>query len=177
MASPALATPPQWVVDPAHSTLQFTAQEGETLFTGGFKKFTAAIAFDTADLAHSVISVTVSPASVYAGNDDRDQALPGADWFDVRQFPEARFVTTTIRQTGPDAFVAEARLTIRNVTRQVQLPFALTPGPAPDTLHAVGAVTISRHDFGVGQGDFVSDGWIKYGVKVSIDILATRKAS
>ena len=174
LAVPAHAAPPRWTMDAGQSKLTFSAQQGGETFSGGFKNFTTEIIFDADDPEHSRIAATVEMASAFAGSADRDQALPSAAWFDAKDFPSAQFVTKTIKKTGAHEYVAQAVLTIRGVSKEVQLPFTLTPGAGRDQMHAVGSVIILRNDFGVGQGEFASDSWIKYEVKVGIDILATK---
>ncbi len=165
----------EWVMDEATSKLSFTAQQGDETFAGGFKKFSADIRFSPDDLANSKIAVTVDTASIFAGSDERDAALPGAAWFDSAGFPQATFTTERITAAaGADNYVADAQLTIRGVTQKMQLPFTLARQPDGKT-RATGSVILQRNVFGIGQGEFVSDGWVKYPVTVRIDILASPK--
>lgn len=164
----------EWVVDAARSTLSFTAQMGEEKFTGHFKKFDSVIRFSTDDLAHSSIATTVAVASAATGAPDRDSALPESPWFDNTKFPEAHFVTQSIKATGPNAYVADATLTLKGVSKPVTLPFTLAVENGKT--HATGSVTIQRQDFGVGQGEFASDAWVKFPVTVAIDIWAQPKS-
>lgn len=176
-ATPVWAEPSHWVVDAAQSTLSFTAQQGDTVFQGGFKKFTPEIVFDPQDLARSHITVKVATASAFAGSAERDEALPAAEWFNVQQFPQAQFETTAIKSVGSDKtglenYVAVGDLTIRGMSKKIILPFWLkAEGKA---MRAKGEVVILRQDFGVGQGEYANDSWIKYEVKVGIDIVATK---
>ncbi|MBP7253263.1 MAG: polyisoprenoid-binding protein [Alphaproteobacteria bacterium] len=163
----------EWVVDAPRSTLSFTAQMGEDKFTGHFKKFNSSIRFSPDDLAHSVITTTVAVASAVTGAADRDSALPESQWFDNAKFPEAHFVTQSIKATGPNAYLAEAKLTLRGVSKDVALPFTLTTENG--VTHAVGSVTIQRNDYGVGQGEFASDAWVKFPVAIAIDLWAKPK--
>lgn len=168
---------PEWAVDAAASTLTFSAQQGEETFAGGFKTFAADIRFSPDDLANSRIAVTVDTGSVFAGSGERDAALPGAGWFDVARFPQARFVTESISaDTVAGQYIADAKLTIREATQTVRLPFTLTQQDGGKT-RATGSVVLQRNLFGIGQGEFASDGWVKYPVTVRIDILATPKAA
>lgn len=168
-ALPAQAAP-EWVVDAARSTLRFTAQMGDEEFTGHFKKFDSAIRFSPDDLGQSRISATIAIASAATGAPDRDAALPESTWFDSTKFPTAQFVTKTIRATGPDAYLAEATLTLKGISKDVALPFTLTKDG--DQTHASGSLTIQRNDFGVGQGEFASDAWVKFPVTITVDIWA-----
>lgn len=172
-AMPAAAAAP-WETDSLRSKLTFTAQQGEEQFTGGFRNFSVMIDFDAKNLEHSKIEAAIDMASAYAGSQDRDDALPGTDWFNVASFPQAKFSSDKIYAVkASNSYIAEGRLTIRNITKPISLKFALTP--ESNYVHAQGSVEIMRNDFGVGQGDFVSDAWIKYGVIVSYDIYAKRK--
>lgn len=164
----------EWVVDAARSTLSFTAQMNDEKFTGHFKKFDSSIRFSADDLAHSAITTTVAVASAATGAPDRDTALPESQWFDSTKFPEARFVTQSIKATGPNAYLAEATLTLRGVSKPLSLPFTLTTENGKT--HAVGSVTIQRNDYGVGQGEFASDAWVKFPVTVTIDLWAQPKS-
>lgn len=173
-ATPCQAAP-EWVMDEANSKLSFAAQQGDETFAGGFKKFSADIRFSAEDLANSKITVTIDTGSIFAGSDERDAALPGAGWFDVNRFPQAQFVTQSITATGLNNYVATAKLTIRDVTQDVKLPFTLTQQDGKT--RANGSIVLQRNIFGIGQGEFLSDGWVKYPVTVRIDILAAPKDS
>jgi len=163
----------EWVVDPAQSKLGFIVQQGDEKFTGGFKKFVADIRFSPDDLAQSKITTTVDMTSAFAGSAERDAALPESNWFDTARFPQALFVSKAIKAVGGDHYLAEATLTIRGVSKDVQLPFTLKTEAGKT--HAVGSVTIQRNDYQVGLGEFSSDGWIKFPVTVTLDLWATPK--
>lgn len=163
----------EWVVDTARSTLSFTAQMGDEKFTGHFKKFESSIRFSPDDLANSAITTAVAMASAVTGAPDRDTALPESTWFDNAKFPQAQFVTTMIKATGRDTYLAEGTLTLRGVSKAVALPFALTTENGQT--HAVGSVTIQRNDYGIGQGEFANDAWVKFPVTITLDLWAQPK--
>ncbi len=163
----------EWVVDTARSKLSFTAQMGDEKFTGHFKKFTSDIRFSPEELANSVITANIAVASATTGAPDRDTALPESPWFDSTKFPEARFVTKSIKRTGPNAYLAEATLTLKGISKDIVLPFALTT--VNGQTHAVGSVTIQRNDYNIGQGEFTSDAWVKFPVTISVDLWAQPK--
>lgn len=175
MCSPAFAV--KWNVDSATSTLKFQGQqEGET-FEGSFQKFTSDIEFDEKAPEKGTIHVTVDMANVTIDGKDRQDALPTNDWFAIKQFPTAEFTSTSIHDAGSDKiginnYLAKGTLTIRGVAKRVELPFWLkTTGN--NTL-AKGELTLNRSDFGVGTGQWKSDEWIKYPVRVNFEIHATR---
>jgi len=78
-----------------------------------------------------------------------------------------------------DTYEAHGQLTIRDVTREVKLPFELSIGTDPDAADrllasAKGDVTISRLDYGLGQGDWASTKTVGEEVVIKIEIRATR---
>lgn len=171
LVSPSLFAAQEWALDQAASKLSFTAQQGKTEFTGGFKEFTALIRFSPDDLANSVISATINTGSAFAGAAERDSALPGQNWFSTAHFPLAYFSTKSIKATGSEQYVADATLSIRGITKDVRLPFTLKieNGKA----HAVGKIVLNRQDYGVGQGEFAKDTVVKFPVTVNFDVWAT----
>lgn len=160
-----------WRIAPDQSRLGFTATQAGASFEGTFRGFTAEVRFDAADLASSRAVVVIEMASAETGNLDRDVALQGSDWFAVSRFPQARFETRSFRNVGADRFEADADLTIRDVTRPVTVPFTLRP--VADGVRAQGEITIDRSSWGVGQGQWASEQWLRHAVTVRFDLLAT----
>lgn len=150
IATPALAR--DWTVDAAHSTLSFSGSYQGEKFDGRFKRFDARIAYDPADLAHAKFYVTIDIASVDTANAERDQALPGADFFDTAKFPQAHFVTSGFRKTANGAVLADGMLSLRGVSKPVELTVDFKPQGAGATLDV--STTLKRLDFGIGGGDW-----------------------
>ncbi|HEY8586455.1 MAG TPA: YceI family protein [Rhodanobacter sp.] len=149
---------------PANSELGFTAVfQGES-FDGRFGQWTAAISYDEAHLDASKFDVTVTLASVKTGDSDRDDALPGSDFFAVAKFPTAHFVTTGFRRVD-GRVIADGQLTLRGATRPMSLAVTFKPQANGTTLDVIG--TLKRLDFGVGTGDFADTSVIGDEVKVS----------
>ena len=117
--------------------------------------------------------VLIDLASATTGDKQRDQALPDKDWFDTAHFPQARFVSTAIRRTGGNSYVATGNLTIRGVTKVVSLPFTLTV--AGNNARARGHLQLVRSAFGIGQGTWSTGQWVALEVGVDVDIVATRR--
>lgn len=164
--------PGGWTVDRSASRLAFTATQTGERFEGAFENFTASIVFDPDDLSAARIVVTVDPASARTGDRQRDAALPGSDWFHAKEYPTARFEARETVRTGEGAYEARGTLTMRDVTRDIVLPFtlAIEDGRA----RAQGAVTLVRTDWGVGRGEFATDQWVGTEVGVSFVIEATK---
>lgn len=162
-----------WTIDKAASRIEFSGTQTGKSFTGAFEDFDAVIVFDPADLSSARIEAVIDTASAKTGDRQRDAALPGAEWFSSKAFPEARFVSAAVTAAGEGAYEAAGALSIRGLTRDVTLPFTLTIADGRAT--ADGAVMLNRADFGVGQGEeFATDKWVGYDVRLTVHIEATR---
>lgn len=167
-----------WTVEDG-SQIRFTALQQGSPVEGVFDRFTADITFDPKSLAKSLVDVQIDTTSIDTGHKDRDTTLRSSAFFDVQRWPMARFRTLQLSHRKGDAYEATGELTIRDVTKDVMLPFTLTIGadPAkPDRMlaEAKGELTISRLDYGVGQGDWASTKTIGAPVVIHVDIRASR---
>jgi cytochrome b561/polyisoprenoid-binding protein YceI len=176
-ASPAVAAPQApaepvaWRLEDG-SKLEFETAWGQTKIEGAFRRFTADIRFSPAALDRSRVSVTIDVSSVATGDAQRDEALPGYDFFNIDEHPRASFVADRFEQVGDDRYVARGRLTLRGVTRPVNLPFELKIDG--DRARVRGETSLDRTAFGVGQGEFAATDQVPAQVKIEVDLRARR---
>ena len=172
-AAPARST--EWTVDPSASRLGFTAGLSGTPFEGRFARWEARVSFDPAQLDQARVEVKVDMASAATGDRQRDEALPEAEWFDVKNHPQAKFEAAKFRATGGAGFEAIGTLTIRGVKQEVALPFTFDHGAGDGAAAArfSGGLTLIRTDFDVGQGAWRSAQWVDKNVTVSFTLTAT----
>lgn len=67
------------------------------------------------------VSAVVRAASITTHETDRDHHLRSPDFFDVETCPELRFESTRVEPTRDGAFRVIGGLTIKGVTREVEL--------------------------------------------------------
>jgi len=161
-----------WIVDKATSWVGFTGTQTGKEFRGRFLAYDAAIELDPNNLAAAKIEVEIDMTSAKTGDKQRDDALPGKDWFAAAAFPKAHFRSRDVFATGSGTYEARGSLTIREVTRDLALPFRLSIDG--NRASADGMVVLVRTDYGVGQGEFATGEWVGLDVKVSFHIEATR---
>lgn len=170
-----------WQVDKAHSTIKFTINHFFTPVTGTFDDVDATINFDPENLAESRIDVSIPIESVNTRNERRDNHLKSEDFFNTSEWPNMEFVSNSIEQTGENQFVARGELTIRDVTREFDLPFELLgvmDHPMQENTRVAGIVAnaeLMRNDFGVGVGDWAATAVV--GNKVDIELQLELNAS
>jgi len=168
-----------WQVDKAHSTIKFSITHFFTPVTGTFDDVDATINFDPNNLAESNIDVTIPIESVNTRNDRRDNHLRSEDFFNTSQWPNMRFVSNSIEQTGDNQFVARGELTIRDVTREFDLPFELKgvmDHPMQENTRVAGIVAnaeLMRTDFGVGVGDWAATAVVGDQVDIELNLELT----
>lgn len=163
-----------WTVED-RSAIRFTAYQQGAPVEGSFQDFTTEVVFDPDDLAASRVKVKIATASVATGHGDRDKTLRSSAFFDVETWPSATFVSDRLVHQEGDRYEAHGRLTIRDVTRDVVLPFELTieATGGGKLAHAVGELTISRLDYDVGQGEWASTKTVGEDVVIRIEIVAS----
>jgi polyisoprenoid-binding protein YceI len=168
-----------WEVDRAHSAINFTINHFFTPVDGSFDDYDAEILFDPNDLEGSSINVTIPIESINTRNDRRDNHLMSDDFFNAEQWPNMTFVSNTIEQTGDNQFVAKGELTIRDVTRDFELPFELLgvmDHPMQDGKKVAGIVAsaeLMRTDFGVGVGDWAATAVVGDQVDIQLNLELT----
>ncbi|HET7931602.1 MAG TPA: YceI family protein [Rhodanobacteraceae bacterium] len=167
ISMPALAA--TWRVDAAHSTLGFSNTYQDVTYNGQFRKFTAQIDYDPADLAYAKFDVTVDITSLDTQNSERDSTALGADFFDTAKFPTAHFVTTAFRKAANGEVLADGELTLRGVTKPVTLVVKFVPNGDGATLDV--STQLQRLDFGIGTGQWADPSMIGNGVSVHAHLL------
>ena len=156
--------------DPGGSNLGFSGHQNGEAFAGKLAHFSGKVAFDPAHPEAGHADIVIDMGSAATGDTQRDAALPQAEWFDAKKFPQAHFVASGFHAKGGGAFEAAGKLSIRDVAREVTLPFTLAVDGA--TAHAKGHLDLVRTTYGVGQGPWSSAQWVALEVGVDFDVLA-----
>jgi polyisoprenoid-binding protein YceI len=176
----ARAAPAVYKVDPDHSGVGFTIRHFVSNVPGRFRDFDGSIRYDRQDPAASSIELSVRAASIDTANNDRDEHLRSADFFDVKKFPTLTFTSTEVKARGADALDVTGDLTIHGVTRRATIPVevlgtAKTPNGEKAGFEALFA--LNRKDFGIIWNRVLEAGGSVLGddVKVTIEIEGNRQ--
>ncbi|MDC5699226.1 YceI family protein, partial [Intrasporangium calvum] len=143
-----------WEFDPTHTRVGFSARHAMvTTVRGSFNDVQGYFHADLDDMSKSSARVTLKAASIDTRNNDRDNHLRSADFFDVEKFPDITFESTQIEEVGDGAYVVSGHLTIRDVTKPVTIPIELL-GVQTDAFGALragfeGTRRINRRDYGL----------------------------
>jgi polyisoprenoid-binding protein YceI len=110
-----------WVLDPAHSELQFKVKHLMiTTVTGSLKSLSASLTSSSDDFENAGVKFEAETGSIDTGNTDRDNHLKSADFFDADQFPKITFESASLNKDGED-YTLKGNLTIKGVTKPVKI--------------------------------------------------------
>jgi polyisoprenoid-binding protein YceI len=143
----------RYEIDAAHSNIDFVVRHlGVASVRGQFTRFSGHVMVDEADVTRSTVSVTIEAVSVDTRNQRRDDHLRSGDFFEAERFPALKFEGRRVEVEG-SGHVLVGDLTIRDVTREVRIPFEIT-GPVPmgegqKRMGAEGALRVNRFDYGL----------------------------
>lgn len=112
----------KWQIDPAHSEVLFKVKHLMiTTVTGNFKTFNLEVETDSDDFTTAKkIEFTADLDSIDTNNAQRDAHLKSADFFNVEENRQLRFVGTKYEGNGDEAKL-HGELTIKGITRPVTL--------------------------------------------------------
>src|SRR5690349_20896330 len=101
----------KWTVDPVHSEVGFSVRHMMvSKVRGRFGEFSADIVTGENQLDSSV-SAEIKLDSIITGQEQRDQHLRSADFFEVETYPTMTYRSTGVRQDGDD-FIVDGELTL-----------------------------------------------------------------
>lgn len=115
-----------------------------------FRKFTAQIVFDPARPEAGKAQIDIDLNSFDIGFAEYNEDAKGKNWFDVRNFPRATFVSTRMRALGGGRFDVRGPLTIKGRTHEAIVPFTYKEEAGTGMFD--GAFTIKRLQYNIGEG-------------------------
>jgi polyisoprenoid-binding protein YceI len=166
-----------WDLDPNHTQVSFSAKHlGVATVRGNFLRVKRAdIELDDPDDPTTARgTVTIDAASLDTGNEQRDQHLRSADFFDVERYPDITFSANRVEPDGDDTYRVTGDLTIKGETRPVTLEYehgGVVTDPFGNT-KAGGTLsgTINRSDWGLKWNVPLGNGGMLVSDKIKLEI-------
>jgi polyisoprenoid-binding protein YceI len=169
-----------WVVDQDHTTIEFGVKHvGLARVRGVFRRFEGVVI--VGDDGEISASGAVDAASLDTRVAARDDHLRSADFFDVDNHPQITFVATSVEKIDEEGLRIVGDLTIRGVTRTVELTGdILGIGLDDDGMSRIGldvAGVLDRRDFGLTWNRALDGGGLLVGnrVEVRLEVSAVRR--
>jgi len=138
---------------PANSKIQFVcAHSGDKPDPriGGFAKFTGKAEVDPATKALQSVAVDIDTTSLFTQIDKLTTHLKSADFFEVRQYPTAKFVSTKIAPGAGGKATITGQLTLHGVTKEISFPATVAVNDQGLSLKS--QFSIDRTQFGMDYG-------------------------
>ena len=145
----------KYELDPAHTHIGFTAKHlAVSTVHGQFNSWAGNFEGPDSDLTGARGTLKVDIASLSTRNDQRDTHLRSADFFDAEKYPFMTFEVTGIDKVDEDSYKLRGNLTIKDVTRPIELTGTIEgrladPFGGKERLGVSATGQVNRMDFGL----------------------------
>ena len=165
-----------YVIDPSHSTAGFKVRHlMVSNVRGEFSDVAGTVVFDAEDSANSKVEAAIDATTIQTRDNQRDQHLKSADFFDVEKFPKITFISKKVAPVGEGEWRVVGDLSIHGVTKEVVLD---VEGPTPEVkdpwgnlkIGATATTKVNRKDFGLGWNVALEAGGVLVGDEVAIQL-------
>ncbi|GIJ79559.1 Polyisoprenoid-binding protein YceI [Micromonospora phaseoli] len=163
-----------YLLDAAHKRVGFVARHMMvSKVRGEFADASATITIAEEPLESSV-SATIQAASINTAQADRDAHLRSPEFLDAEKFATLEYRSTGVKSHEGNEFVLAGELTIKDVTRPVELKVEFEGvGRSPfgqDIFGFSASAEIDREEFGLTWNVALESGGVLVGKKIKIEI-------
>ena len=166
-----------WTADAVHSDVSFKVRHmavGKA--KGSFALKSATLVVGENGIADAAVTAVIDATSVDTKQEQRDAHVRSADFLDVENHPTLDFRSTSIVSHKGAEFVVRGDLTIRGVTREVDLKVefdGVAKSPWGQEVVAFTATTeFDREEFGITWNQALETGGVLVGKKIAVQISA-----
>jgi polyisoprenoid-binding protein YceI len=145
-----------WKVDSEKAKVGFSVKGPFGTVNGTFTGLEAAIHFDPSDPGGSSVQASIDANTVSSGVGLRNHHLKTEEqYLNTAKYPRISYKSTKIEKSG-SGFKALGNLTIKDVTKPVEIPFTFVPDGGNGVFK--GDFSFKREDFTIGKsGGSVGD--------------------
>ncbi|MDZ4821433.1 MAG: YceI family protein [Planctomycetota bacterium] len=149
-----------------NTKLEFVGKKPDGSHTGGFEKLSGTATVSGSDLTTTKLDVKIEMTSLKSDADKLTAHLKAPDFFDVKRYPEAKFVSKKI-EMAKKGYTVTGDLTMHGETKSVSFPAEIAVTPKGLQLKA--AFSIDRNDWGIsyGKGKINDDVAIKLNISTA----------
>jgi polyisoprenoid-binding protein YceI len=169
-----IPAPGTYELDQAHKVVGFVARHMMvSKVRGVFDEATATITVAEDPLQSSVVA-SITAASINTGAPDRDNHLRSGDFLESEKYATLEYRSTGVKSHHGNEFVLTGELTIKDVTRPVDLKVEFEGvGRSPfgtDIFGFTASTEIDREDFGLTWNVALETGGVLVGKKIKIEL-------
>ena len=159
-----------WQVQPDDSVIAFSGVHADEAFEGRFLSWWADLQLNATQPEASSLRALIDTASAHDGQILHEETLPQAEWFNVEQFPQAEFTSTSVRADGQGGWLVDGELRIKDQRHPVS-PLRLRFEGQRARLNA--DITVDRADFNLGMESDPKGEWVSRKIGIRIQLLAS----
>jgi polyisoprenoid-binding protein YceI len=136
---------------------------------GRFGNISGIITYDANDPSKSKVEATINTSTVNTDNAMRDGDLKD-NYLEVAKYPEMKFSSSKVEKHG-EQWVAVGSLTIKDVTKTVEIPFEVVKADTPmgPRLGASATFKVNRNDYHVVKASVADNGSV-VGTDITIEL-------
>jgi len=157
----------KWNVNAAAAQIKFSVKGPFGTVDGGLSGLKSTILFDKDNLAGSSIRASTDPKTISTGIKLRNKDLQKEKYFNSDKYSLLSFQSDKIQKSAT-GYKAIGDLTIKGVTKKVEIPFSFTE--KGNTAVFKGNFSIQREDYGIGK----QGGSIGSTVSIELEVPATK---
>jgi polyisoprenoid-binding protein YceI len=162
-----------WNIDPVHSEVGFSVRHMMvSKVRGRFTKFSGQLV-TAEDPLQSTVTAEIDLTSINTGQEQRDQHIQSADFFEVETYPTMTYKSTGIRVEDGE-YILDGDLTLKGVTKNVPLRLELQGfGEDPYGGYRAGFTAtgeINRRDFNVNFNAPMQNGGVVVADKIQLHL-------
>ena len=162
-----------WNIDPIHSEVGFSVRHMMvSKVRGRFTAFSGQIV-TADDPAQSSATAEIDLTSINTGQEQRDEHIKSADFFEVETYPTMTYRSTGIRVEDGE-YILDGDLTLKGVTKTVPLHLELNgfgPDPYGGTRAGFTATgELNRRDFNVNFSAPMQNGGVVVADKIQLHL-------
>jgi polyisoprenoid-binding protein YceI len=162
-----------WTIDPTHSEVGFSVRHMMvSKVRGRFTTFSGEIV-TADDPTKSSVTAEIDLSSINTGQEQRDEHIKSADFFEVETYPTMTYKSTGVRVEDGE-YILDGDLTLKGVTKSVPLALELNgfgPDPFGGTRAGFTATgEINRRDFNVNFSAPMQNGGVVVADKITLQL-------
>jgi polyisoprenoid-binding protein YceI len=169
IAIPALAALNK--LDAAKSSVNIVFKQMNVPVDAKFKKFIAAIDYDSAKPQAAKATIEIDIASFDLGDPEYNKEVLKKEWFNAAQFPKASFVSTNMKSGANGKLEVTGNLTIKGKT--ISTSFPLSVKKEGNNQMFDGSLPIKRLAFNIGEGEWKDTGMVADEVLIKFHVVTS----
>ena len=169
-----VVTSQSWNIDGVHSKIRFSVKHMVIAeVEGQFNKFDFNLINEQEDFSSSQVELIIEAGSVDTRNNDRDNHLRSADFFDVEKFPTIKFTSTSVKKINDEKYKMLGDLTIKDYTKPIELDVTYggqIKDPWGNTRAGFNVKgSLNRFDYGLKWNNLIETGGAVVGKNINVN--------